>query len=93
MANVVRQSKFRHVFGTAAKKEHCYDGMRITKSNWEGSTYCSVNPKFLAVIVESAGGGAFIVQPISKVSTQARGWVGEGNSLFNGMSKADHHLV
>lgn len=66
MSKVVRQSKFRHVFGTAARKEHCYDGLRITKSNWEGSTHCAVNPKFLAIIVEMAGGGAFVVQPISK---------------------------
>ena len=67
MAKVVRQSKFRHVFGTAAKKDQWYDGMRITKSNWEGSTYCAVNPKFVAIIVESAGGGAFLAFPISKV--------------------------
>lgn len=65
---VVRQSKFRHVFGNAAKKESCYDGLRITKSNWEGSTYCAVNPKFVAIIVEMAGGGAFVVQPVAKVS-------------------------
>jgi coronin-1B/1C/6 len=26
-----------------------------------------VNPKFLAIIVESAGGGAFIVLPLNKV--------------------------
>lgn len=63
---VVRQSKFRHVFGTAAKKEQSYDGMRISKSNWEGSKYCAVNPKFVAVIMQSAGGGAFIVLPLSK---------------------------
>lgn len=66
---VVRQSKFRHVFGTAARKENCYDGLRITKSNWEGSTYCAVNPKYVALIIESAGGGAFVVQPIGKVKT------------------------
>ena len=65
---VVRQSKFRHVYGTGAKKEQYYDGMRITRSNWEGSTYCSVNPKFVAIIVESAGGGAFVVLPLGKVS-------------------------
>ncbi|KAF6037739.1 hypothetical protein EB796_003946 [Bugula neritina] len=69
---VVRSSKFRHVFGTAAKKDQCYDGMRITKSNWEGSTYCSVNPKYLAIIVESAGGGAFLVIPLSKVGRVER---------------------
>ena len=67
MSKVVRQSKFRHVFGAAAKKESWYDGLRITKSNWEGSTYCDVNPKFVAIIVECAGGGAFVVQPLGKV--------------------------
>jgi len=64
---VVRQSRFRHVFGTAARKDSCYDGLRITKTNWDGSMYCAVNPRYLAIIVESAGGGAFIVQPIEKV--------------------------
>lgn len=68
---VVRQSKFRHVFGSAAKKEQWYDGLRITKSNWEGSTYCAVSPKYLAVIVESAGGGAFVVIPVTQVSIRA----------------------
>ncbi|XP_067934740.1 coronin-1C-like isoform X1 [Watersipora subatra] len=69
---VVRQSKFRHVFGTAGKKDQWYDGMKITKSNWEGSTYCAVNPKFVALIVESAGGGAFLTIPISKVGRVER---------------------
>ena len=69
---VVRQSKFRHVFGQAGKKETWYDGKRITKSNWEGSTYCAVNPKYLAIIVESAGGGAFVVLPVSKVKGKGK---------------------
>lgn len=64
---VVRSSKFRHVYGQALKKEQCYDNIRVSKSSWD-STFCAVNPKFLAVIVESAGGGAFIVLPHNKVS-------------------------
>lgn len=63
---VVRSSKFRHVYGTALKREHCYDNIRVSKSSWD-STFCAVNPKFLAIIVESAGGGAFIVLPHNKV--------------------------
>ena len=63
----VRQSKFRHVFGQAAKRDQCYDNIRITKSSWD-STFCSVNPKYLAVITEAAGGGAFLVLPLEKVS-------------------------
>ena len=64
---VVRQSKFRHVFGSNQKREQCFDNIRISKSSWD-STFCAVNPKFVAVIVESGGGGAFLVFPINKVS-------------------------
>ena len=39
---------------------------RVSKASWD-STFCSVNPKFLAIIVESGGGGAFLVLPHSKV--------------------------
>jgi len=62
----VRVSKFRHVYGSALKRDQCYDNVRVSKSSWD-STFCAVNPKFLAIIVESAGGGAFIVLPLSKV--------------------------
>lgn len=64
---VVRSSKFRHVYGQAVKRDQCYDNIRVSKSSWD-STFCAVNPKFLAIIVESAGGGAFIVLPHNKVS-------------------------
>lgn len=66
---VVRSSKFRHVYGQALKREQCYDNIRVSKSSWD-STFCAVNPKFLAIIVESAGGGAFIVLPHNKVWQQ-----------------------
>lgn len=62
----VRVSKFRHVYGQAMKRDQCYDNIRVSKSSWD-STFCAVNPKFLAIIVESAGGGAFIVLPLAKV--------------------------
>ncbi|CAG01931.1 unnamed protein product, partial [Tetraodon nigroviridis] len=58
-----RSSKFRHVFGKAATKESCYDGVPITRSV-QDNTFCAVNPRFLAVITECAGGGAFLVLPI-----------------------------
>ena len=63
----MRKSKFRHVYGQPLKKDHCYDNIRITKSSLE-STFCSVNPKYVAIITEAAGGGAFLVLPISKVN-------------------------
>ena len=62
----VRQSKFRHVFGQALKRDQCYDNIRITKSSWD-STFCAVNPKYLAIVTEAAGGGAFLVLALDKV--------------------------
>uniref|UniRef100_A0A8C7K4K9 Coronin n=1 Tax=Oncorhynchus kisutch TaxID=8019 RepID=A0A8C7K4K9_ONCKI len=55
-----RSSKFRHVFGKAATKENCYDGVPITRSVHDNH-FCAVNPRFIAVITECAGGGAFLV--------------------------------
>eukprot|EP00064_Thunnus_orientalis_P014261 superscaffoldBa00002458_g14303 len=63
--SIVRQSKFRHVFGQSVKAEQGYDDIRVSKVTWD-SSFCAVNPKFLAVIVESSGGGAFLVLPLSK---------------------------
>lgn len=65
---VVRTSKFRHVFGQALKADQCYDDIRISQMTWD-SNFCTVNPKFVAMIVDASGGGAFIVLPLSKVST------------------------
>ncbi|CAO2644292.1 Coro6 [Lemmus lemmus] len=62
---VVRQSKFRHVFGQAAKADQAYEDIRVSKVTWD-SAFCAVNPKFLAIIVEAGGGGAFIVLPLAK---------------------------
>ena len=56
----MRHSKFRHVFGTPNKAEFCYNNIKITKSPFE-SNMCSVNTKFLAVVLEAQGGGAFLV--------------------------------
>uniref|UniRef100_A0A669DEQ4 Coronin n=1 Tax=Oreochromis niloticus TaxID=8128 RepID=A0A669DEQ4_ORENI len=62
---VVRTSKFRHVFGQAVKADQCYDDIRISQMTWD-SNFCSVNPKFVAMIVDASGGGAFMVLPLSK---------------------------
>ncbi|XP_007904781.1 coronin-2B [Callorhinchus milii] len=58
-----RSSKFRHVYGKPASKENCYDGISITKSVHD-NLFCAVNPRFIAVVTECAGGGAFFVIPI-----------------------------
>ena len=63
---VVRTSKFRHVFGQAVKADQCYDDIRISQMTSD-SNFCSVNPKFVAMIVDASGGGAFMVLPLTKV--------------------------
>ena len=66
MAFRMRSSKFRHVFGKEIKKEQCYDGIRISRVSAD-TAFCAVNPKFVAVMCESGGGGSFLVLPLSKV--------------------------
>ncbi|XP_020498890.2 coronin-1C-A [Labrus bergylta] len=65
MRRVVRQSKFRHVFGAAVKNDQCYDDIRVSRVTWD-SSFCAVNPKFVAIIIEASGGGAFLVLPLHK---------------------------
>ncbi|EDL17422.1 coronin, actin binding protein 1A, isoform CRA_e [Mus musculus] len=57
---VVRSSKFRHVFGQPAKADQCYEDVRVSQTTWD-SGFCAVNPKFMALICEASGGGAFLV--------------------------------
>ncbi|KAI0986771.1 hypothetical protein GJ496_008487 [Pomphorhynchus laevis] len=65
LRKIVRSSKFRHAYGVAQKRENCYEDVRVTKNSWD-SNFCDVNPKFLAVVTESAGGGAFLVLPLAQ---------------------------
>lgn len=60
MSRIVRQSKYRHVFGSAARKEDCIDGLKVTRTAWD-SNYAAASPKFWAVCWEAAGGGSFAV--------------------------------
>lgn len=64
-----RSSKFRNVYGKAASREHCFDGIPITK-NVHDNHFCAVNARFLAIVTESAGGGAFLVIPLEQVRVQ-----------------------
>ena len=61
----IRSSKFRHVYGSPAKRQKCYDNVKISKSTTD-SNLCAVNPKFLAVVIEVGGGGSFIVLPLNE---------------------------
>lgn len=62
-----RGSKFRNVYGKVANREQSFEGIPITK-NVHDNHFCAVNSKFVAVVTESAGGGSFIVIPVSQVN-------------------------
>uniref|UniRef100_H2YQS9 Coronin n=1 Tax=Ciona savignyi TaxID=51511 RepID=H2YQS9_CIOSA len=65
MSRVVRQSKYRHVFGTNLKQDACYTAINTNKNSANG-TFCAVNPKFIAFSINSTGGGAFQVLPLTQ---------------------------
>jgi len=68
MSRFVRPSKFRHVFGTIAKREDCFDDLKVTRAAWD-SNYVTGNPLYFAVLCEAGGGGSFIVVPWSAATT------------------------
>jgi len=65
MSRFVRASKFRNVFGTAAKKENNYDGLKPSRSAWDNNKVCC-STNFLGIIWDASGGGAFAVIPVDK---------------------------
>lgn len=86
-----RSSKFRHVYGKAASKDKCYDCVPITHSVHDNH-FCAVNPHFVAVVTECAGGGAFLVIPIHQVSAAGVGWplwCWRGDQALQGSPKGD----
>jgi coronin-1B/1C/6 len=79
MSRVVRASKYRHVFGTVAKVEDCYQNVNATRSAWD-SNYIRANPKYFAVCWEAGGGGALAV-----IANENSGKLAQGNvPLFAG---------
>ncbi len=66
--SIVRSSKYRHIFSDPPKPDKCYNSVAISKGPWE-SNMSAVNAKFVAVALESRGGGSFVVLPIEKVLT------------------------
>ncbi|KAK3094694.1 hypothetical protein FSP39_005010 [Pinctada imbricata] len=61
----IRTSKFRHIYGRAPRKEHCFENIQITR-NAHDSNFCCVNPKNLAVVTETGGGGSFTCLPVKQ---------------------------
>ncbi|KAI8366059.1 uncharacterized protein BYT42DRAFT_588755 [Radiomyces spectabilis] len=66
MSRFVRSSKYRHVYGTCAKRDFCYDNLRVSANAWD-TNLVKVNPLFLSVNWQASGGGAFAVVPLSNV--------------------------
>uniref|UniRef100_A0A6A7G961 Coronin n=1 Tax=Hirondellea gigas TaxID=1518452 RepID=A0A6A7G961_9CRUS len=68
----VRQSKFRHLVGISSRNDKCYQmsescsRQQQQHSTADASNTIDVNTKFLALAVEVAGGGAFVVLPLEK---------------------------
>lgn len=54
------------MFGQAAKKEKCYDNLKITKNAWD-SNIIHTNGKYLSVNWDASGGGAFAIIPLKEV--------------------------
>lgn len=65
MSRFIRSSKYRHVFGTASKRDQCYDSLRVSPNAWD-SNLVKVNPLFISVNWNAGGGGAFAVIPLDK---------------------------
>jgi len=82
MSRFVRSSKYRHVFGTVAKKDDCFDDLRVTRTAWD-SNLAAGNTLYVAVILEAAGGGSFIVLPWS-----AKGKTAPSSPLITGHKNA-----
>ncbi|EIE89695.1 hypothetical protein RO3G_14406 [Rhizopus delemar RA 99-880] len=66
MAFFVRPSKYRHVYGTCAKRDFCYDNIRVSANAWD-TNMIKVNPRFISINWQASGGGAFAVLPLSQV--------------------------
>ncbi|KAI8357802.1 hypothetical protein BD560DRAFT_406147 [Blakeslea trispora] len=66
MAFFVRPSKYRHVYGTCAKRDFCYDNLRVSANAWD-TNMVKANSRFISVNWQASGGGAFAVIPHSQV--------------------------
>ena len=62
--SVVRDSKYRHVFGKAAPKEGCYEGLNTAGVSAPDSNLVAANRHFFALSWKG-GGGPFVVHPIA----------------------------
>ncbi|KAI0262372.1 microtubule binding protein [Gloeopeniophorella convolvens] len=72
MSRFVRASKYRHVFGQPAKKEHGIDNLKVTSSAWD-TNVVSASAKYISINWSASGGGAFAILPAPSPFTGAPG--------------------
>ena len=65
MSRFVRPSKYRHVYPNVAKKEACYENVKVSNNAWD-TNLIAANGKYLSVNWNASGGGAFAVLPINR---------------------------
>jgi coronin-1B/1C/6 len=63
MSRFVRASKYRHVFGQAAKKEHSYDNVKVSSSAWD-TNLIAASTRYISINWSASGGGAFAILPL-----------------------------
>ncbi|RDB27774.1 Coronin-like protein crn1 [Hypsizygus marmoreus] len=63
MSRFVRASKYRHVFGQPAKKEHGIENVKVTNNAWD-TNIISASGQYLSVNWNASGGGAFAILPL-----------------------------
>uniref|UniRef100_A0A7S1VA20 Coronin n=1 Tax=Sexangularia sp. CB-2014 TaxID=1486929 RepID=A0A7S1VA20_9EUKA len=76
MARFVRSSKYRHVFTPPQKTEEWFNGVRVSKTAWEGSDYVAASTSKFAMCWGTAGGGAVAV-----VNFSDKGKLPEGDKM------------
>lgn len=61
--SIVRESKFRHLFGKSWKKDLCFTDVKLQTSTNQ-SFAIKTNDEFFAVPWETAGGGSLVIVPL-----------------------------
>ena len=96
MSRIVRQSKFRHVFGTGSKQEQSYANVSPSKGAWDSNKVKASN-KFVGLIWEARGGGSFAVIPNEQVGKLPANYPlvagHKGNVLDIDFSPFNDHVV
>lgn len=73
MSRFVRTSKYRHVFGQPAKREHNIENVKVTNSAWD-TNLISASGQYLSVNWNASGGGAFAILPLPSAFHSTNGF-------------------